>query len=468
MEEMEENEIKLKISKKKLFLPVVLVLAVFIIFRLAFVFFNTTGTSKIDSLLNTISYEQGDKADFYSSDKGLYFVTKDGVIFMNSTGSAIQWQDTYTMMSPVLLGDGDILGVSEKNGSLLAVYNTSGNLYKINSEEKITSFAVNNAGASALISRTDNEYSITAYTESGFTSFMAKSPVEDGIPVSCDISDDGKFLAVSYIYTGYTRLESRVVFYNLRQDPETEQESEDMVASIVRTDTVLGIVSFMSKDNFIALSDSELICVKLSLNNQNVVCKENWSITFENSINAITSAGKKYIAVALGAKNLNAAEAEEENTLITINLKGKILSKTVLNKSADRLTAINSTIIAKMNRTFQAFNTKGDLLLSYTVAQDVNAMCIYDGNSKALVVTPKNAYVMKVKSKGVQTVISKLTDNNKTDGIGYEAETETEAALYDEEAQAEAASEASNESYSHYGNENADETKVNENNTKEE
>ncbi|MCD8214858.1 MAG: DUF5711 family protein [Clostridiales bacterium] len=391
-------------------------------------FFSSTGGRFIGDNINTIGYEQGDKADFYTTDSGLYFVTKDGVIFMNESGSSIKWQDTYTMMNPVVSGDGDIIGVSEKGGSLFTVYNTSGNLYKITADNSISSFAVNEKGGSVLITESDAEYTITAYTESGFTAFMAKNPVEEGLALGCDISDDGRYLAISYIYTGYTELESRVIFYNLKQTGDSSiDEEKEMAASFVRSGEVMGILRFMNNDSLIAVSASEIVCVKLSLEGDNVRCSESWTVQAQNSMKALAFAGNSYIAVGCGEKNLNTDSAEEENTVVVYNLNGKEMFKTVMEKSIDGIYGNSSVIVVKMNRSFQAFDKNGGRFLSYTVAQDVNKLLVYDGNSKALIVTPKEAYVMEVKSKGVGNIISDIFGSDNDDGIGTEVET-TEAA----------------------------------------
>ncbi len=475
MDEKEKNEkteaVQEETQKKKsvnyLRLAVIIiaaVIAVFIIVRIYHSFFSSTGGRLIGESINSIGYEQGDKADFYTTDDGLYFVTKDGVIFMNERGSSMKWQDTYTMMNPVVSGDEDIIGVAEKGGSMLAVYNTSGNLYKITADGGISSFAVNKKGGSALITETDTEYTITAYTESGFTSFMAKSPIEEGLAIGCDISDDGQYLAVSYIYTGYTELESRVLFYNLKQTTDTNiDEEREMVASFVRSGEIMGIVRFMSGDNLIGASSSEIVCIRLSLEGDSVKCSERWSVKAENNMLALAFAGKKYVAVAYGEKNLNSESAEAENTVAVYNLNGKEMFKTLLEKDIDGMWANTSVITVKMGRSFQAFDKNGGRYLSYTVAQDVNKLTVYDGNSKALIVTPKEAYIMEIKAKGISTIISRIRNNKPSDSIGTEKETEE---LFEEETE-EGETEEVTEEETEYESEEAENAEESEDTTEE-
>ncbi len=449
MEENNENNVnneqnKKKENKKKISLrriALIIIAAAVVIFlggRIYHGFFRATGGSIIGEAINTISYEQGDKADFCAVDGGIYFVTKDGVMFLNNKGTSAKWQDTYTMMNPVVSNDGDVIGVSEKGGSQLCVYSTAGSLYKIASDSSIISFAVNKKGGSALISETDTEYTITAYTESGFTSFMAKFPIEEGLAIGCDLSDDGTYLAVSYVYTGYTELESRIVIYNLKQAADTDaslDEEKEMVASFIRSGEILGIVSFMDNDTLAALSSSELVCINLYTEGSNVKYSEKWSLTFKNTVKAMAFMGKKYIALAYGEKKLNSSEAEENNTIAVYNLNGKELFKTALDKDIEALYSDKNTVIAKMGRSFRAFNSRGGRVLSYTVAQEVNKLLLYDNNSKAIIAASKEAYIMNVKSKGIGTVISKLkTSEDDDSSIGTELETE-EISEAEEEAE---------------------------------
>ncbi len=425
---MEKSGFKFTINLKKIFIVAAAFVVLILCIRLYHYFFSTTGVSKIGGLINTVGYEQGDRADFHTSDKGLFFATKDGVIFFNNDASSILWQDSYTMMNPVMRGSGNAAGVAESGGNTLAVYSTEGNLYKIQSEGKIVTFAVNDKGGSALISQTDNEYTITAYTESGFTAFMAKNPISDGMPVACDISDNGRLLAVSYIYTGYTEIESRVVFYNLVKNTENDADidaDEEMVASFIRDSQVLGILNFMNNNTFVALSSSELVCVRLSFDGDVVSCTELWSAPLENSVDGFAPLGDKYVAVVLGEKNLNSYESEEPNTLVIYDMRGKAVSKTTVEKAADGLyDGGNSSVIVKMGRTFRVYDKKGSAVLSYTVSQDVNKLLLY--GKKALIVTPKEAYIMSVKSKGLGTLISRIRKED-SGGIGNESEDNTDA-----------------------------------------
>ena len=424
---MEKSGFKIVINIKKVVIAVCIFIALLLCIRLYHYFFSATGVSKIGSLINTVGYEQGDRADFHTADNGLYFATKDGVIFFNKNASSIVWQDSYTMMNPFMKGHKNIVGVAEPGGNALAVYNTEGNLYKIQSEGKIVTFDVNEKGGAALISQTDT---INAYTESGFTAFMAKNPVSEGMPVACDISDNGRLLAVSYIYTGYTEVESRVVFYSLVNNPENDVDldaDEEMVASFIRDGQILGILNFMNNNTFIALSSNELVCVRLGYDGDAVTCTELWSAPLENTVDAFTTLGDKYVALVLGEKNLNTYESEEPNTLVVYDLRGKVISKTALDKTADGLfDGGNSTAIVKMGRTFKVFDKKGLTVLSYTVSQDVNKLLLYDGKKKAIIVTPKEAYLMDVNTKGIGTLISNIK-NDDNNSIGVEIEEESRA-----------------------------------------
>lgn len=409
-----EEKGSVKINIKAVGTVIAVIIVLFILVRLYHSFFSAEGGSLIGETISSIGYEQGDKADFYTTDDGIYFVTKDGVIFMNKKGSAIEWQDTYTMMAPIVQGDEDIIGVAEGGGSVFAVYNTGGNLYKVNADANIISFAVNKKGASALITATDREYTINAYTESGFASFMAKNPIEDGMPVGCDISDDGRFLAIAYVYTGYTELETRIVFYNLKEEADTAAaDEEQMVASFIRSGQVMGIIRFMNGNNLIGLSDSELVSVKLSVDGQNVNCSENWSKKLTNSVSAMTLIDKNRFALGFGEKNLNHEDAKEENTVVIYNLKGKELFSTVEDKHIDGMYAGHDTVIVQMGRTFDAYSVRGAKVLAHTVSQDVNKLLLYDGNDKALIVASKEAFVTEVKSRGISGVISDI--KNKTE-----------------------------------------------------
>ena len=81
-----------------------------------------------------------------------------------------------------------------------------------------------------------------------------------GYPAALDLSDDGKMLAVSYLYTEGTSLKSRVIYYNFGE--EGQEKTDNQVTSDVYEDTVMAEIFFMGNSRSVAVSDHSFVIYK--------------------------------------------------------------------------------------------------------------------------------------------------------------------------------------------------------------
>jgi len=369
-----------------------------------------------NTAISTISYEANSQADFYTYNKNIYYCTKDGIQLINADGNSL-WSDTFNMTSPYIAHDAGIVAVCEKNGRTLRIYNQTGKLYGIDTENPIVTFSINVNGYSCvIIQQNDSEYIINVYNSSGEIISDGKYIFDNGVPIATDISNDNKVLAVSLLNINDIKMQSNVLFYYLNKDQaKTVESSDGMFSSFIKEDEVVAIIKFMEDNSLITVSDKEIVCLKV--NDESAErSTQKWLIELKNKIKAVDFPENKYVAVAYGDSFINAEEPEQENTVKWFNLNGERVNTFISNKNVTGISSgLNATIVA-MGRTFKAIGNKGGSIWEYNAIQDVKKILFVDSTNKILFITPISAEILNINQKinGVEETTVETTTETTT------------------------------------------------------
>lgn len=381
-----------------------------------------------------IQAEASSRASFYTYNKNIYYCTKDGIQMINLNGETV-WSSTYTMQTPYMTYDGPVVGVCEQGSKALRVYNQSGEMYTIEGDQNITSFAVNSSGYSSVITKTEAGHAVSVYDSAGERRLQNLTPLANGTPIATDLSSDNRIVAVSYLYTGDIKMESRVLFYYINQEDSQDIESADkMFASFIGQNQIIAIVRFMEGNNVVTVSESEIFCVEIEGDSANKYT-EKWSMALKNEIQAIDFPENKYVAVAYGEPFINSAEPEKENTVKWYALTGGKVNEFYSEKAVDSIVSDYGATIIGAGRSFKAVNNKGGLIWEYNAIRDVNEIRFLDGTSKVLFVTPTEISVMNIRKKITQneeaesesSTVSEAAVSESTEAVSVnQSETESE------------------------------------------
>lgn len=376
---------------------------------------NDNQTNKYEKTI--AEYELNSKADFYTYNKNIYYCTKDGMQMLNSDGDIV-WSDTYTMVSPYMTAEEDIIGVSDENGRILNIYNSKGKLYSINTENIIISFSINKNGFCSVISQNEKSYFIDVYNNNNEIAFKGEFPFEDGMPIASDISNDNKILAVSFLKINDLNMTDVISFYYIsRQDGKTTESSDSMFSSFKEEDQIIPILKFMDSNNVIAVSDKAIICAgikDISNNAESTKCEKKWSIELKNKLDCIDFPNGKYITVAYGEPFINKENSEKKGMVKWYNLEGGKSNEFIMDKTVTGLYSNNNATIIASDRNFKAVANKGGLIWEHNSIQDTKKILFLDGTNKVLFVTPKKAEIID-KSKKSNISNSDETEENSSD-----------------------------------------------------
>lgn len=374
------------------------------------------------SIITQINYELSSKADFYTNDGNIFFATKDGIKLVDSKGRE-KWSETYTMLSPAMLGDANVVAIAEKNGNAVRVYNESGALYNLSFNDPVVTYAVNPLGYTGVITGADSDYELSVCDDAGQLLFKGNYAADDGIPTAIDISDDGKMFAIAFTDISGINMKSNVLFYYInKSDVQSVDSSDGMFTSLVREGSVTAKVAFVDRNRCVVVMDDRLEFVDTSVGAD----KGTVEVELGNKIIAACVNGDGSLAVALGEPILNSAVQGEENTVVWYNSLGSKIGECVPEKSVTNLFAGNDITVVAMDRTFEAYKTKGQSMWSYTALQDTVKVLPYDDEVKLIAVTSGKAVVAKV-GKG-NNLIEVIPDSQSEAVTGDTEETTAETA----------------------------------------
>lgn len=413
-------EKKKKGTNKKVFFLVLLLLAL-LAALIAMEYGRTVTNGKIvpseNKTVNSFKYDAGTKADFAVFGENIYYCTKDGMQFLNSSGEVI-WNDTYNMTTPYIVQNEGVVGVSEHKGRILIVYNGSGKLYSVDTQNKIVGFSVNSAGFSSVITSNDNEYQLEVYDGNGEKTFYGSFQILQGMPLSSSVSKDGNVLAVSFLSIDDIDVQSKVLFYDISpQTKKTGETSSSVFASFHEENAVCGLVSFFDESSAVVVSDKSLNFISVNPK-ANEKYLEKWKVEFKNQVKQIAFDSEFNTYIAFGDKLINAGkDALESGTLQCFGKDGVKKFDIFTNRKITGIYTSGENFIIGMDRKFQTYSNSGKFIWEHNAYQDVKKMLLIDGTDLVLFVGTNEASIIMI------------NDDFKTspsDAIDIEEETQKE------------------------------------------
>lgn len=374
--------------------------AIVLLLAIAFLF-NSNNVIKIGEkqVMFSKEYSMSSKADFYVIDENIYYVSKDGMLFLDKKGEPL-WSDTFTMSAPYMLNDGEYAAVADSNGKIVNVYDKTGRLYQISAAGPITTFAINPLGCCAVVSKVNDDYRVDVYSNTGETMFECARASKDGIPLGIDISDEGSVVGLTLVDYNDIKIKSSVLFYyTVKADAQATESSDGLVSAVDVPESIAAIVRFMPDNQCIVASDTSMMSIDCSGKNN---FKKQWEMVFENYVTAFNIVDNKEIAVAYGeAIDLTKESAiSKENTISWYTKGGRQIGSVKADDRINALFASDMGTIANVDKSYTAYTSRGRELWKYQAVQNVKSMQFYDSQDRVILVTPTKMQLLDVK-KGV-------------------------------------------------------------------
>ncbi len=333
----------------------------------------------------SIKLEEDGKSTFIPYGKGFMHFTRDGVKFYTGLGS-LKWSDVYTMTSPSVVTGGEYSVVIDILGKTARVYDASGLIYTIQTEDSICYASVNKNGHTALILNGRDDYKVQLYNSAGNLKFQRFDEDEGVFPVCVEVSDDNRVLAVSYTDTSDINILSKVLFFYTNKEDSKKADTNDMFAACEFEDEIVVGINYMSGDEYLCVSDKGIFAINTS--GETV-----WKKNAGNEIKNFAFSEEGCIALAYGDELLGSDAVVEEGTVALFNFGGKQTGSVILDGDIDGLYTGDYYTVVCCDGRYYGVKANGSILWEHNPIQDVNSIIPMDNSGNVLYVTKNYANI---------------------------------------------------------------------------
>lgn len=192
---------------------------------------------------------------YICQDGRLIKYSKDGISEITIEGNTV-WTGSYDMSNPRVVTCDNYVVVADIGGKDAYIYNGEDTGVEISTDYEIKQASVSGQGLVALLLQDASSDVINIYNPYDISSsLLVEIPtnVEDGYPVTMEISEDGTSLVASYICVTSGKAQSRVAFYNFS---EVGQNTDCLVGAKNYTDVLITDIEFLADDQVCLFGDN--------------------------------------------------------------------------------------------------------------------------------------------------------------------------------------------------------------------
>ncbi len=364
-------------KKRILFLAAVVVIAacVGVYFFIKYQSFQYVETTTIFENTST------DNTNYQRCLGGILRYSRDGIALLSDTGEEM-WNQPCQMSDPTVEMCGESVAVGDKGGTSILVLEQKGMKGEIQTTKPIEKFAVSSQGIVSAILKDDEAPLVMCYDAVGNKLVEHKVlPKNMGYPMDVSISEDGKCLLVSYLYTEKNEVVSKIAYYYFDEVNETK---EYQVYEKDFPNAVIPTTAFLQKDISLSVADNALIFYK-GLQKP----KETMQIKVKTEIQSVAY-NEDLIAVVL-------RQNDATNYKLNIyNVKGKMLSSVPVDKEYKNLKIADGQIFLYDGQACSIYLKNG--VHKYEGNLDQNIMEIYplSGLNKYMVINANGFHEIRL------------------------------------------------------------------------
>lgn len=301
--------------------------------------------------VDSITREESMMSEYYSLDTYILRCSRDGAACVNEKGKTI-WDLTFEMQKPLVDVCEGYAAIAEANGNKVYIVDKNGKQGELETLLPIRQVRVAAQGIVAIVLEDGNTNWINFYNKDGDLLADNKAPLANkGYPMSLDISNDGKKLAVSYLQVEGAKVESIMAFYNF--DSVGYNVTDHLMSSTLYENTLFPTVAFLTNTLAVAFGDNMCIGYEGTQNPEEI-----FRLTFEEEIESIFyDAG--HIGFVFRSNSSGAAYKMK-----VYSRKGKLLLEQDFNQSYDKIKFIEDEVVIFNQDEISIYNLKGRLKFS--------------------------------------------------------------------------------------------------------
>ena len=275
-----EYEEKLRIHQKRVIIRgAILCALVLLVCVIASLIYRNLVYDEME-VVDSIAREESMMSEYYSLGNYILRCSRDGAACMNEKGKTV-WDLTFEMQRPFVDVCEDYAAIAEAGGNKVYIVNKDGKQGELETLLPIRQVRVAAQGIVIVVLEDGNKNWINFYNKDGDLLADNKAPLANkGYPLSLDVSNDGKKLAVSYLQIEGVKTESVVAFYNF--DSVGYNVTDHLMSSTVYEDTLFPTIAFLTNTVAVAFGDNMCVGYEGTQNPEEI-----FRLTFDEEIESI-------------------------------------------------------------------------------------------------------------------------------------------------------------------------------------
>lgn len=324
-------------------------------------------------VVDRIAREESMMSEYYSLDSYILRCSRDGAACINNKGKTV-WDLTFEMQQPLVDVCEDYAAIAEAGGNKVYIVNKDGRQGELETLLPIRQVRVAAQGIVVVVLEDGNKNWINFYNKEGELLADNKAPLANkGYPLSLDVSNDGKKLAVSYLQINGAKTESIMAFYNF--DSVGYNVTDHLMSSTVYEDTLFPTVAFITNTIVIAFGDNMCIGYEGTQSPEEI-----FKLTYEEEIESIFY-DSEHIGFVFRSDSSGAAYKMK-----IYNKKGKLLLEQEFDQNYDKIKFVGNDIIIFGQQEVLLYNLKGKLKFSSSTQNAISDIMGIGKNNQYIII----------------------------------------------------------------------------------
>ena len=366
-----QNKPKISTRAKFIIIAILFCIMLFLYFGLPVI---GQDNMRIQPTGHIINFTFDSNPSFHSNDsRNFFFVTRDTMRHHTSDGN-IRWHENLGFARPVSVSNGDFVAVAEHHGGqLIIVYDTTGEIFRLNFDHQISFFSINKTGFLSVILQYDsghgifvfNRQSVATARQDLFYYSFHQGPLM--IPNMVEVSPDGRYIAIAIIDLNLT-LSSSVQFRYLNER-DARGTDRGLIAGQSFSGQIITTMQFMNNNRLVLATASQIMGIQLGP--QHATMQEVWTLELGNNLTHLEFYGGDRFAFVTGNAMVGDVNPVPVGMLYIYDINGVQMGNFNVGRRATHLRMGHNTVLVGAGRTFHAVDSRGHPLWEFTALHDV-------------------------------------------------------------------------------------------------
>lgn len=257
---MQEMALKIKVHKYQFYRKIIIAIVIVLLLALGVGLYLKYQTYQGVAVDATYKSKESDNSNYMEYAGGVLKYSRDGVVFLNKKGEEV-WNQPCQMQNPVVEVCKGTAAVGDQGGTSILIFQKDGLKGEIKATSPIQKMVVSEQGIVGAVLKGEPAQQIVCYDKKGNILVEQKtSLVNTGYPLDIALSNNGKVLLVSYLYTEGSKTVTKVVCYHFGKEGEGKKDHQ--IFEQIYDENVIPTVAFLDEKNSVLVGNDMIVFCK--------------------------------------------------------------------------------------------------------------------------------------------------------------------------------------------------------------